>query len=135
MNNKIFIDSNIWVYLFTEASDPKGIAARSYLEEVRLTSQLVISFQVVNEVTNVLKRKGSSEQTLRRVIADLSSGCEIVGFSPELALKASELREKYAFSFWDSQIVTAALLSGASVLASEDMQDGQKIEGLTIKNI
>ena len=39
-------------------------------------------------------------------------------------LSASELREAYCLSYWDSLIVTTALESGAAILYSEDLQDG-----------
>jgi hypothetical protein len=45
-----------------------------------------------------------------------------------LLLKASTLREQYAFSFWDSMIVSSALHANVSVLYSEDMQDGLVVE-------
>jgi hypothetical protein len=48
--------------------------------------------------------------------------------SKALLLKASALREQYAFSFWDSTIVSSALHAGASVLYSEDMQAGLVVE-------
>jgi predicted nucleic acid-binding protein len=38
------------------------------------------------------------------------------------------------FSFWDAMVVEAALLSGATTLLSEDLQDGHAIGGLTIRN-
>ena len=43
-------------------------------------------------------------------------------------LKASALREQHAFSFWDSLIVASALATNATVLYSEDMQDGLVVE-------
>jgi predicted nucleic acid-binding protein len=50
-------------------------------------------------------------------------------------LKASRLRTQHQFSYWDSLIVAAALEAGCSVLYSEDMQDGQVIDGrLSIRN-
>jgi predicted nucleic acid-binding protein len=45
------------------------------------------------------------------------------------------LREKYSLSFWDSIIVASALHSNCTVLASEDMQDGLKIDNMIIDNI
>jgi predicted nucleic acid-binding protein len=48
---------------------------------------------------------------------------------------ASQLREDLSFSFWDSQIIACALTSGCGILVSEDMQDGQIIDGMAIKNI
>jgi predicted nucleic acid-binding protein len=41
---------------------------------------------------------------------------------------ASVLREQYAFSFWDSLIVSSALQADAVILYSEDMQDGLVVE-------
>ena len=49
-------------------------------------------------------------------------------------LKASEIRERYGFSFWDSLIVAAALKGEADLLCSEDMQSGFEIDGLRIVN-
>ncbi|MGE0884434.1 MAG: hypothetical protein AB7P14_12890 [Blastocatellales bacterium] len=43
-------------------------------------------------------------------------------------LKASALRSRHQFSFWDSQIVAAALSVGAEVLYSEDMDTTLVVE-------
>jgi predicted nucleic acid-binding protein len=40
----------------------------------------------------------------------------------------------YRYRFYDSLIIAAALASGCIRLLSEDLQDGQRIEGLTIEN-
>jgi predicted nucleic acid-binding protein len=48
--------------------------------------------------------------------------------------KALYLAERYGYSIFDSLIIAAALHAGARTLYSEDMQDGQTIEGLTIRN-
>lgn len=37
---------------------------------------------------------------------------------------ASDLRDRYSLSYWDSVIVASALETGAEILYSEDMQDG-----------
>ena len=37
-------------------------------------------------------------------------------------------------SYWDSLIVETALSAGADVLFTEDLQDGQIIEGLRVVN-
>lgn len=43
-------------------------------------------------------------------------------------LKASALRARHQFSFWDSQIVAAALSVSAETLYSEDMDTALVIE-------
>jgi predicted nucleic acid-binding protein len=49
-------------------------------------------------------------------------------------ISASELEEKYQLSFWDSLIVIAAQVSGAAILVSEDLQDGQQIGSIKVTN-
>ena len=41
---------------------------------------------------------------------------------------------RFEYSFWDSMIIEAAIKGGATVLISEDLQDGQAVSGVTIKN-
>ena len=54
--------------------------------------------------------------------------------TPELYLRALDLRERYGFSFYDSLIIAAALEAGCTRLYTEDMQHGQQIQGLAIEN-
>ncbi len=49
-------------------------------------------------------------------------------------LAAIDLKAKYKLSFWDSLILEAARRSGATILYSEDLSNGQQVEGLTIVN-
>ena len=49
-------------------------------------------------------------------------------------LSQKALAERYGYSIFDSLIIGAALDAGARTLYSEDMQDGQAIDGLTIRN-
>ena len=50
-------------------------------------------------------------------------------------LKACQLRSRYSLSFWDSQLISCALLAGCTIFESEDMDDGLLVEGaLRISN-
>ena len=55
---------------------------------------------------------------------------------PSAALYARSLglQSKLGFSFYDSLIVAAALEAGCKRLLSEDLQHGQRIEGLRVEN-
>jgi predicted nucleic acid-binding protein len=61
--------------------------------------------------------------------------CTVQGYSKEIVLLASFLREKNMFSFWDSHIVASALTANCQYLISEDMQGNQVIDGMILKNI
>jgi predicted nucleic acid-binding protein len=54
--------------------------------------------------------------------------------SPALYDRALDLQSRYRYGFYDSLIIAAALDAGCTQLFSEDLQDGQRIEGLTIRN-
>lgn len=52
----------------------------------------------------------------------------------DLYTRALDLHKRYRYSFYDSLILAAALEAGCVRLYSEDFQDGQQIEGLTLEN-
>jgi predicted nucleic acid-binding protein len=55
--------------------------------------------------------------------------------SESTIIGACNLADQYGFSFYDSLIIAAALECDCNMLYSEDLHDGQLIEGkLTIKN-
>jgi predicted nucleic acid-binding protein len=135
MKDKVFVDSNIWVYLFTSEDNAKSKAAYEYITQSAENCHLVISYQVINEVCCVLKKKKYTEPEIRRVANDLMALCQVCDFSGEIFLLASELREKYSFSYWDSQIVASALTSQCDILASEDMHNGLRIDTLIIRSL
>jgi len=135
MMDRVFIDSNLWIYLFTDEDDAKNKKAIEYIVRSTESSRLVISYQVVNEVCHVLKKKKYTEPEIRSVADDMMGLCEVCGYSGEIIYLASELREKYSLSYWDSHIAASALASQCGILASEDMQDGLKIDNLNIKDV
>ena len=68
MTDKVFVDSNIWLYLFLKEDEDKFKRAEKFIYEKGNKNILIISFQVINEVTNVLRRKGFLESDIRAVI-------------------------------------------------------------------
>ena len=54
--------------------------------------------------------------------------------SAQLYHRGLDIQDRYHYSFYDSLIIAAALEAGCARLLSEDMQDGQRIDSLTIVN-
>ena len=70
-----------------------------------------------------------------KILLERLSECFIVHKNSVLdILHAIEISIKTQFSFWDSLIISAALAEGCSYLYSEDLNSGQSVEGLIIKN-
>ena len=122
-----FVDTNIWLYAFIEAEDSnKSAAARQLLQEI----EPVISSQVINEVSvNLLRKAHFSEEQVRQLIESFFEKYPLIEVSKAVFLSASHLRQRYSLSYWDSLIVASALQAGVSVLYSEDMQHGLKVDG------
>jgi predicted nucleic acid-binding protein len=135
MTDRIFLDSNVWVYALSGQGDKREAIARNFIQGAISESELVISYQVVNETIRILKKIGKREPELRHIIDAIFDTCEVTGFSRESAALASELREAFSVSYWDSHIVASAIISGCVSLVSEDLQDGARIRGVVVRNI
>ena len=125
-----FFDTNVLLYLLS------GDEAKADRAEEVLASGGVISVQVLNEFASVAVRKlKMSMAEIREVFTTIRAVCKIVPISEETHDKGLELSERYGLSIYDAMIVAAALLAGCKMLLSEDMQDGQVIDGsLAIRN-
>ncbi len=125
-----FLDTNILIYAFA-ADDPRGARA-----EALLADGGVIGVQVLNEFTNVTRRKlGWRWQQIEAALGVIH---ELLG--PARALTAAihaaavTLAREHELSFYDALVVAAAMDAGCKVLSSEDLQHGRKFGALTIEN-
>lgn len=134
---KAFLDSNILVYAFQKADLRKQQIADNLVAEALTERNAAISFQVVQETLNVLTRKLSPPMSAFDAVVYMHSTLEPlwqVQPSASLYQSAIGVQERYGFSFYDSLIVAAALSAGCRRLLSEDLQHGQRIEGLLIED-
>jgi predicted nucleic acid-binding protein len=130
MSAPVFFDSNVLIYAFTQAGT-KTDAARQIL-----SLGGVISVQGLNETANTLRRKFSVGWPRIVQISDRIVSLCPSPLSLSLSVHRGALRlcERYRFSVYDALVVAAALEAGCTTLYSEDMQDGQIVEGLRIVN-
>lgn len=132
-----FIDSNVFVYLFDQTDNHRREIARETVQRGIAEGSAVISFQVVQEVLNVTTHK--MEQPLSDTDAIAFFDTVLAPLwrvypSGELYRRAIEVKTRYRFGFYDSLIVASALESGCTRLLTEDLQDGQTIGSLTVRN-
>jgi predicted nucleic acid-binding protein len=82
-----------------------------------------------NEFVSVGSRKlGMTYAEIREYLVTIRAVCDVRPLTVETHLMGLDIAERYGFSFYDSLIVSVALLSDGTTLYSEDMQPGQKIE-------
>jgi predicted nucleic acid-binding protein len=132
-----FLDSNVLVYLVDERDPTKQAMAEQLVREGLETGDTQISFQVVQETLNVITRKVQITSTLedaRRFLNEVLAPLWRVMPTHGLYERALDIQSRYQYSFYDALIIAAALSGGCTRLLSEDLQHGQRIEGLTIEN-
>ena len=111
MKGHIFLDTHVLVYLF-DADDPaKQRRVQELLSSRELRARVILSTQVLQEFFS---------RWFRLILL--------------LILLAIQRSHKAKISFWDALILEAALISGATVLYSEDFQDGGVFGGLRVTN-
>ena len=129
---RIFIDTNVLLYLLS------ADAAKADIAEALLTDAScvrAVSVQVVNEFVNVARNKARLDWSeIREYVALLRDACEIAPITDQEQDMALEIAERYRYRWYDSLIIASAVASGASLLLSEDLHDGQAIGDLVIQN-
>jgi predicted nucleic acid-binding protein len=137
MNARSFLDTNIIVYAFDQASIRKARIARQLITDGVNDGRCILSYQVVQEFVNVVL-KGFRITLVR---ADLESfllnalfPMAVVSTTHVLIVEGLRLQAAYQLSWYDSLIVAAALQGGCKVLYSEDLQSGQRFGDLVVEN-
>lgn len=135
MSVESFIDTHLFVYLFDETDERKRRLATELVTGSLEDGSGCISYQVVQEALNVLTRKlGASAEDARAFLDNVLEPLWLVYPSSALFRRGLELRSRYGFGLYDSLIVAAGLEAGCKTLYSEDLQDGQRIGDMTIRN-
>jgi predicted nucleic acid-binding protein len=119
-----FFDANVLIYAASEDS------AKADRTERIIGEGGTISVQALNEIANVARRK--MRMSWEETHAFLSLIRRLLLVEP-IAIETHEtglaLAERYGLSTYDAMIVASALLANCDRLWSDDMQDGQIIEG------
>lgn len=126
----VFFDSSVLVYILVREDRRASVA-----EELLFAGGLV-SVQVLNEIVAVARRK--LDMDWGEISIALTAIRELCGPPVPLTIDVHEdavkIAEHYGYHIYDALILAAALKAECSILYSEDMQDGQSIETLTIRN-
>ncbi|MDE2376770.1 PIN domain-containing protein [Bradyrhizobium sp.] len=124
-----FFDSNILIYAYsTDVRRHRALAT--------IAGGGVISAQVLNEFTNVLRNKQKQDwPVIEAAVRSIRFRFpDIVPLTADIHATALVLASNHALAFYDALIVAAAIEAGCDTLYSEDMQHGRSIGGLSIVN-
>lgn len=137
MSARYFLDTNIFVYSLDITVPAKARRAARLIRDGLDTGNGIVSYQVVQEFFSVAFRRFAkpmsafaAEEYLNTTFRPLLA----VHSSPALFVSALQVYAQHHFSWYDSLIVAAAQEAGCSILYSEDMQHGQRVDDLRIEN-
>jgi len=130
MNGTPFLDTNILIYAVAP-EDRRTTTAQDLIE-----GGGVVSVQVLNEFVSVARRR------LRREWPEIEAALGLlrrlldppISLTVELHESAIALAREHRLAFYDALIVAAASQANSTVPSFQDMQDGRRIGGLTIRN-
>lgn len=131
MPAKDFFDTNILIYAVAEND------ARASRAEQLLAGGGVIGVQTLNEFVAIGRRK--FEMSWKEIATSLEAFCTLcpdpVPVTLDVHKLAVAIAAKYKIGIYDALTVSAAIQAGCDTLYSEDLQDGQLIDGrLSIRN-
>ena len=127
MSDRVFLDTNIIIYMYSEDDEDKRDIAYQFVNN----TNCVTSIQVMNEVSNVLIKKyalGKSE--ISKYLDEIEAiSEEVLLIQRKTINQALDIKEKYGYSFYDCIMLASAIEASCSIILTEDMNDGQVIDG------
>jgi predicted nucleic acid-binding protein len=129
-----FVDTNVLVYAHDLSAGAKAERAQALLRALWESQRGCLSIQVVQEfyvtITRKLPRHVPPEVAVQ-IIVDLSAW-KIHSPQMDDIVKAIEIQLRYRISFWDALIVQSAERMGCEVIWSEDLNPGQRYNGVQV---
>jgi predicted nucleic acid-binding protein len=132
MMSRVFFDTNVLLYQYDSQSPQKQAIAKQHVAQAWAERNGALSFQVLNEFMVNIQRKLDAQRDAAQIAQARADVLAFCAWNPVvtdrlLLENAWALQGRYGFSYWDAQVVAAALRAGAGVLMSEDMHDGLEV--------
>ncbi len=136
MSVRAFVDTNILVYGLDLDAGAKNSIARELVTELWETRSGILSTQVLQEYFVAITKKVPNPLNVAQARRSVRNYCawEVVVNDSQIILQATEIQEAHTLSFWDALIVSAAFAGNAETILTEDLNHGQRIEGILIRN-
>jgi predicted nucleic acid-binding protein len=128
MKDDIFVDTNIFIYAYSDDDLLKHKVAKNLLQNDLSKNTVIVSVQILNEFYSVMSKSKLSHQEITHFIREIAKQTYVKSISMETVELCLEIKRKYRYSWWDSLVLASALEADCNILYSEDMQHGQTIE-------
>ena len=132
--SKIFIDSNILVYILDNDQLEKQKKAKKVLQTIVSSQYGVVSTQVLQETFVSAVKKLNIDPIHAKGFLQRLPFHQTVTITSDLVFQAIDCSVLNQLSFWDALIMASAASANCRELWTEDLNDGQRILGVTIRN-
>jgi predicted nucleic acid-binding protein len=133
-----FLDTNILLYAIS--NDESEVKKKEIARNLLMGNDWGVSVQVLQEFyVNAVREKRPSKRAAMTVAEAAEAvrrftAYPVVANTDTLLLKAIDISKRSQISFWDASVIAAAIASGAKTLYTEDLNDGQTYETITVVN-
>jgi predicted nucleic acid-binding protein len=129
----IAFDSNVLLYAELEPHSSKAELAVRLVEHS--AGRGVVAAQALGELLAVVRRRlPTAFAEACEQVEDYRDVLSVIPTDTEIIVAAGVFAERYRLQFWDAVIWQASRRGGATVLLTEDMQDGFAADGMRAVN-
>ena len=131
-----FVDTNILLYAYDAAAGERHDRATALVDRLWRERRGAVSVQVLQEFyVNATRKVAKTIDT--EVAVDMLKSLmrwRVHSPLPDDVIAAAMLSSRYQLSFWDAMIVRSAAELRCDTLWTEDLNEGQVIEGVRLSN-
>jgi predicted nucleic acid-binding protein len=131
----IALDTNILAYAVTVSDSIGRHEAAIALLKILASLGAIVAFPVFGEFFNACRKKKLATMELAALRAEM--WLDLYDCPSPIAddyLQAVRLAGEFNLQYFDALIIVVSARAGATMLLSEDMQDGLEVEGLRVVN-
>jgi predicted nucleic acid-binding protein len=117
MNGKAFIDTNVFIYLYSEDETEKQKTAQKAVDKY----ECVISTQVLNEFSNIcIKKLFKKPEEIELAIDEMVELCNVSMLEKEDIKQALNIHKNFGYNYYDCLMIVSALNSGCDYLLTTE---------------
>ncbi|HEY1708003.1 MAG TPA: PIN domain-containing protein [Rhizomicrobium sp.] len=134
MAEKVTLDTNILIYTVDPRDPLRQTMALEIVKHAAATKAALTTISL-GEFFWAASRKFKLDKTyLRQQLHDFAVLFDTTGYDTTDLFRGAQESEAGRFEFWDAVMLSAADRAGCTVCLSEDMHDGAKLGGITVRN-
>ncbi len=136
MADRVFVDTNILVYMYDRRDPAKRSIARQRVRRGIEEGTLLLSVQVLGEFFTVVTRRIPNPLSAEEAELELNrfAVMPVVGIDMAMVRRGLYTHLRYGITYWDALIVAAAERAGCTRILSEDLNPGQTYNGIEIED-